>query len=105
MHMGLLEYHQNPCSRLVSEECDVILMLGEKLAFPLNHGTAPLFNPATTLVSVNATSRELSSNMLADVRIVSDIKGFLEALERTGDIQAKRRSVGTTHPPIPKNKC
>ena len=89
MHMGLLEYHQNPCSRLVSEECDVILMLGEKLAFPLNHGTAPLFNPATTLVSVNATSRELSSNMLADVRIVSDIKGFLEALERTGDIKPK----------------
>lgn len=89
MHMGLLEYHQNPCSRLVSEECDVILMLGEKLAFPLNHGTAPLFNPATTLVSVNATSRELSSNMLADVRIVSDIKGFLEALERTGDVNPK----------------
>ena len=89
MHMGLLEYHQNPCSRLVSEECDVILMLGEKFAFPLNHGTAPLFNPATTLVSVNATSRELSSNMLADVRIVSDIKGFLEALEKTGDVHPK----------------
>ena len=73
MHMGLLEYHQNPCSRLVSEECDVILMLGEKLAFPLNQGTAPLFNPDSKLISVNATSRELSSNMLADVRIASDL--------------------------------
>ena len=89
MHMGLLEYHQNPCSRLVSDECDVILMLGEKLAFPLNQGSAPLFNPATTLVSVNATSRELSNNMLADVRIASDIKGFLEALDKNGDINPK----------------
>ncbi len=89
MHMGLLEYHQNPCSRLVSEECDVILMLGEKLAFPLNQGTAPLFNPDSTLISVNATSRELSSNMLADVRIASDVRGFIEALDKSGDVSKK----------------
>ena len=86
MHMGLFEYHQNPCSRLVSDECDVILMLGEKLAFPLNQGTAPLFNPATTLISVNSTSRELSNNMLADVRICADIKSFLHALDAKGGV-------------------
>ena len=87
--MGLLEYHQNPCSRLVSEECDVILMLGEKLVFPLNQGTAPLFSPESSLISVNATSRELSSNMLADVRIASDIRAFIEALDKSSDVNEK----------------
>ena len=89
LHMGLFEYHQNPCSRLVSEECDVILMLGEKLAFPLNQGTAPLFSPEVSLISVNATSRELSSNMLADVRIASDVRAFIEALDKSGDVNEK----------------
>jgi len=80
MHMGLLDYHQNPCSRLVSSESDVVLMLGGQLDFPLNYGEAPLLNPETTLITINSTARELSNNALADLRVCSGIKPFIQAL-------------------------
>ena len=88
LHMGLLDYHQNPCSRLVSAECDVILMLGGQLDFPLNYGEAPLINADTKLITVNATARELSNNALADVRVCSDIKMFVQSLNNSGRIKA-----------------
>ena len=82
MHVGLFEYHQNPASRLVSEECDVMLVLGSELGFALNQGTAPLFNVDTRVITVNATARELSDNMLSEVRVCSDLKMFIQHLNR-----------------------
>jgi len=80
LYMGLFDYHQNPCSRLVSSEADVVLLLGGRLDFGVNYGEAPLIGKDTTLVCVNATARELSGNQLADVRICSDIKAFVQSL-------------------------
>ena len=80
MHLGLIDYHQNPCSRLIGEETDVILMLGGQLDFPINFGEAPLIGENTRLISVNATARELSNNMLSEDRICSDVKMFVKAL-------------------------
>ena len=80
LYMGLLDYHQNPCSRLVGAEADVVLLLGGRLDFGVNFGEAPLIGKDATLVSVNPTARELSNNALADVRVCSDIKAFVQSL-------------------------
>jgi len=85
-NMGLIDYHQNPCSRLVGEEADVVFFLGGRLDFPVNYGEAPLFNQNTTMISVNATAREASNNMLCEMRVVSDIKMFLKALNDRSDL-------------------
>ena len=79
-NMGIVDYHQNPCSRMIGEESDLVILLGGRLDFPLNFGEAPLFNTATKIVAVNPTARELSNNMLVDMRICSDVQMFLQAL-------------------------
>lgn len=86
LYMGLFDYHQNPCSRVVSAEADVILMLGGKLDFGLNYGESPLIGKDTKLVCVNATARELSDNALADVRVCSDIKALVQTLNTSARI-------------------
>ncbi len=86
MHLGLLDYHQNPCSRLIGEEADIILMLGGQLDFPVNFGEAPLIGKDTKLITVNSTARELSNNMLAEERICCDIRMFVQALLGNGNV-------------------
>ena len=80
LYMGLFDYHQNPCSRVVSAEADVILMLGGRLDFGVNYGEAPLIGKDAKLICVNATARELSDNALAVVRVCSDIKALVQNL-------------------------
>lgn len=79
-NMGVVDYHQNPCSRAIGELADLVLFLGGRFDFPLNFGEAPLFNPESTIVAVNPTPRELSNNMPANVRVCSDVQQFLRAL-------------------------
>ena len=86
LYMGLLDYHQNPCSRLVGAEADVVLLLGGRLDFGVNFGEAPLIGKDTTLISVNPTARELSNNALADVRVCSDVKAFVQSLNASARI-------------------
>ena len=86
MHMGLLDYHQNPCSRLIGEECDVLLLLGAELDFPVNFGEAPLINADTQIIAVNATARELANSMLANERVCADIKMLVQALSEPGRV-------------------
>ena len=88
MQMGLLDYYQNPCSRLIGSDCDVLLMLGAQLDFPLNFGEAPLIDPSTRMITVNATARELSNNMLADDRVCADLKMFIQCLHKGGNVPA-----------------
>lgn len=82
MNMGLVDVHQNPASAVIGQEADLILFLGGRLDFPLNHGAAPLFGKDQTVVAVNATPRELSNNMLVEHRICSDTGLLFEALAR-----------------------
>jgi acetolactate synthase-1/2/3 large subunit len=84
-NMGLIDYHQNPCSRMIGEEADVVLFLGGRLGFYVNYGESPLF-PNAPLIAVNPTARELSDNMLADIRICSDLKMFLQTLNARSDV-------------------
>jgi len=79
-YMGLADIHQNPASRVIFEEADVVLCLGAKMDYCLDFGEPPLFNPESTLICVNPTSRELADNHIADHGILGETRTFLEAL-------------------------
>ncbi len=85
-NVGIVDYHQNPCSRVLCDEVDLVLFLGGRLDFPLNFGEAPLFNTNLKMIAVNPTARELSNNMLVDTRLCSDIKMFLQAISKNMNV-------------------
>ena len=82
-YMGLADIHQNPASRLIFEEADVILCIGTKMDYCLDFGEPPLFNAESTLICVNPTSRELADNHIADLGMLADSKHFLDGLQET----------------------
>jgi acetolactate synthase-1/2/3 large subunit len=84
--VGLIDYHQNHASRMIGGEADVVVMIGGQLDFPVNYGEAPLINPKSVLITVNATARELSNNALSDVRVCSDVGMFVRALMAVPDL-------------------
>jgi len=77
-NMGLADIHQNPASRLIHQEADVVLCIGCRLDYCLDFGEPPLFNPESTLVAVNPSARELSDNHIANVVILADSRLFLQ---------------------------
>lgn len=79
-YMGLADIHQNPASRMIMEEADLILCIGTKMDYCLDFGQPPLFHAGSTLVCVNPTARELSDNHIADHGVLADSRLFLEAL-------------------------
>jgi acetolactate synthase-1/2/3 large subunit len=79
-YMGLADIHQNPASRLILEEADIVLCIGTKMDYCLDFGEPPLINAESTLVCVNPTARELADNHIADHGILADSKIFIEAL-------------------------
>ncbi|MBF0530811.1 MAG: thiamine pyrophosphate-binding protein [Deltaproteobacteria bacterium] len=88
MNMGLADIHQNPASRLIYQESDLVIFLGCPLDFSLDFAEPPLFNPNTFMIAVNPTAKELSDNHAANILILSHIKTFLEALnKRTSQVR------------------
>jgi acetolactate synthase-1/2/3 large subunit len=79
-YMGLADIHQNPASRLIHAEADIVLCIGTKMDYCLDFGEPPLINAASTLICVNSSARELADNHIADHGILADSKRFLEAL-------------------------
>jgi acetolactate synthase-1/2/3 large subunit len=75
-NMGLADIHQNPASRLIFQESDLVLILGCPLDFTLDFGEAPLLNNNTKLITVNSSARELADNHVADVKILSHVNFF-----------------------------
>ena len=87
-NMGLADIHQNPASRLIYKESDLVLLLGCPLDFTLDFGEPPLFNKSTQLIAVNSSRRELADNHFADITVLSDIKTFLgEMRKKVASIQ------------------
>jgi acetolactate synthase-1/2/3 large subunit len=80
-NMGLADIHQNPASRLIYQESDLVLILGCPLDFTLDFGEAPLLNNNTKLITVNSSARELADNHVADVKILSHVNTFLSTLQ------------------------
>ena len=87
-NMGLADIHQNPASRLIYEESDLILFLGCPLDFTLDFAEPPLINKNTKLITVNSSAGELVTNHIANEFIISSTKAFLSELnKRATDIK------------------
>jgi acetolactate synthase-1/2/3 large subunit len=88
-NMGLADIHQNPASKLIYQESDLVLFLGCPLDFTLDFAEPPLINKITKLITVNSSAGELITNHIANEFIISSIKAFLSELNKqAADIQA-----------------
>ena len=87
-NMGLADIHQNPASRLIYQESDLVLFIGCPLDFTVDFGEPPLTNKNTRLITVNSSAKELVDNHIADIPIFSDIKAFLiELLKKASSVK------------------
>ncbi|MYZ34232.1 MULTISPECIES: oxalyl-CoA decarboxylase [unclassified Streptomyces] len=69
---------------LALRKADVVVLLGARLNWLLNHGEAPQWNPDAKFIQVDIEPKELDSNQPIAAPLVGDIESVLEVLaERT----------------------
>jgi oxalyl-CoA decarboxylase len=76
---------------LALKKADVVMLVGARLNWLLNHGQAPQWNPDAKFVQVDIEATEMDSNQPIAAPLVGDIESVFEALaERTkpGQISA-----------------
>jgi oxalyl-CoA decarboxylase len=76
---------------LALKKADVVMLVGARLNWLLNHGEAPQWNPDAKFIQVDIEPKEMDSNQPIAAPLVGDIGSVLEALaERTkpGQISA-----------------
>ena len=80
-NMGLADIHQNPASKYILEESDLVIFVGCSLDYSLDFGEPPLINKNSKIIAVNSSPRELANNHLANVSVLSDVGVFLSSLK------------------------
>ncbi|MET8858187.1 oxalyl-CoA decarboxylase [Streptomyces sp. NPDC004579] len=65
---------------LALKKADVVMLVGARLNWLLNHGQAPQWNPAARFVHVDIEAREMDSNQPIAAPLVGDIESVLEAI-------------------------
>jgi len=69
---------------LALKKADVVVLVGARLNWLLNHGEAPSWNPDAKFVQIDIEPRELDSNQPIAAPLVGDIESVLDAIaERT----------------------
>ncbi|MDX6354795.1 MAG: oxalyl-CoA decarboxylase [Streptomyces sp.] len=69
---------------LALKKADVVMLVGARLNWLLNHGEAPQWNPDAKFIQVDIEPKELDSNQPIAAPLVGDIESVLDALaERT----------------------
>ncbi|MFE7118689.1 oxalyl-CoA decarboxylase [Streptomyces sp. NPDC057654] len=69
---------------LALKKADVVMLVGARLNWLLNHGEAPQWNPDAKFIQVDIEPKELDSNQPIAAPLVGDIESVFEALaERT----------------------
>jgi oxalyl-CoA decarboxylase len=69
---------------LALKKADVVMLVGARLNWLLNHGQAPQWNPDAKFVQVDIEATEMDSNQPIAAPLVGDIESVFEALaERT----------------------
>ncbi|MFC9647246.1 MULTISPECIES: oxalyl-CoA decarboxylase [unclassified Streptomyces] len=69
---------------LALKKADVVVLMGARLNWLLNHGEAPQWNPDAKFIQVDIEPKELDSNQPIAAPLVGDIESVLDALaERT----------------------
>ncbi|WP_406839661.1 oxalyl-CoA decarboxylase [Streptomyces sp. AHU1] len=65
---------------LALKRADVVMLVGARLNWLLNHGRAPQWNPGARFVHVDIEAREMDSNQPVAAPLVGDIESVLEAI-------------------------
>ncbi|MFD5635937.1 oxalyl-CoA decarboxylase [Streptomyces sp. NPDC127077] len=65
---------------LALKKADVVMLVGARLNWLLNHGQAPQWNPAARFIHVDIEAREMDSNQPIAAPLVGDIESVLEAI-------------------------
>ncbi|MCX5135748.1 oxalyl-CoA decarboxylase [Streptomyces sp. NBC_01281] len=69
---------------LALKKADVVMLVGARLNWLLNHGESPQWNPDAKFIQVDIEAREMDSNQPIAAPLVGDIGSVLDALaERT----------------------
>ncbi|WP_127358280.1 oxalyl-CoA decarboxylase [Actinacidiphila soli] len=69
---------------LALKKADVVMLVGARLNWLLNHGEAPQWNPDAKFIQVDIEPKEIDSNQPIAAPLVGDIESVLDALaERT----------------------
>ncbi|MGP4014514.1 oxalyl-CoA decarboxylase [Saccharopolyspora sp. 5N708] len=74
---------------LALRRADVVMLVGARLNWLLNHGRAPQWNPAAKFIQVDIDPAEMDSNQPIAAPLVGDIESVFDALaERTEPVAA-----------------
>ncbi|MFE2540927.1 oxalyl-CoA decarboxylase [Actinacidiphila glaucinigra] len=65
---------------LALKKADVVMLVGARLNWLLNHGEAPQWNPDAKFVQVDIEAKEMDSNQPIAAPLVGDIESVVEAL-------------------------
>lgn len=72
---------------LALKEADVVILVGARLNWLLDHGEAPKFNPNAKFIQLDIMAEEFDSNRPITVPLQGDIKSVLEQLIKVFDEQ------------------
>ncbi|BBX61772.1 oxalyl-CoA decarboxylase [Mycobacterium saskatchewanense] len=76
---------------LALRDADVVMLIGARLNWLLNHGEAPHWNPDARFIQVDIDPTELDSNQAISAPLVGDISSVMDALNEhagIGDVTA-----------------
>lgn len=65
---------------LALKKADVVMLVGARLNWLLNHGRAPQWNPDARFIQVDIEAREMDSNQPIAAPLVGDIESVLDAI-------------------------
>ncbi|SNT18813.1 oxalyl-CoA decarboxylase [Actinacidiphila glaucinigra] len=65
---------------LALKKADVVMLVGARLNWLLNHGEAPQWNPDAKFVQIDIEAKEMDSNQPIAAPLVGDIESVVEAL-------------------------
>jgi len=73
-------------ARGISQQADVVLVLGTRIDYRLRYGRAPMFNENCKWIQVDIEPTEIGRNRPVDIGITGDIKAVLgQMIEEIGD--------------------
>ncbi len=94
LHFGAAWFSQNGVLAYAAPRCDLLLLVGGRLHYDLEHGRAPLLNAEAKIVQIDIDATNLGHNRPATVAIQADARAALarlgEALHGEGSGERRR---------------
>lgn len=83
--LGISAVQLNPASVLALRESDLIVLVGGRVDYLIEHGQPPVVNPNARLVQIDLEPEEIGHNRDVDVGIMGDAKAVLRQLTKALD--------------------